>query len=191
MEVDVIKFISKFVELTDEEAGIIAEFDLIRKFKQHTVLLHEGVVSNECFLVLEGCLRSFYLIDGEEKTTEFFTENQIAMPVSYHTKSPSEYFISCLEDSIVCVGTIEKTQELLRKLPKLQTIGHALNGEQAVQNKMTFDRYKTLPPEVRYLKLLEERPALCNRVSQYHIASYLGIKPETLSRIRKRIMTQK
>lgn len=188
MENDIINFISKFVALTKEEINTIAEFDLIKKFRRNTVLLQEGAVSNECFLVLEGCIRSYFLIDGEEKTTEFFTESQIAMPISYYTKSPSEYFISCLEESIVCVGTMEKTNNLLKKIPKLEVIGHVLNSQQVVQHKVESDNFKTQLPEKRYLSLLESRPDLCNRVPQYYLASYLGIKPETLSRIRKRIM---
>ena len=187
MENDILKFISKFVRLTDEEAGFLLELDLIRKFSKGTVLLEAGAVSNHCFLVLEGCLRSYYLIDGEEKTTAFFTENQVATPVSYTTRTPSEYFLSCLEDCILCVGNIEKTNALLKKIPRLESIGHILNGELVIQNQLEFDSYKTLTPEKRYLKLLESRPDLCSRVPQYHLASYLGIKPETLSRIRKRL----
>ena len=88
---------------------------------------------------------------------------------------------------MVCVGNIEKTNALLKKIPRLESIGHILNGELVIQNQLEFDSYKTLTPEKRYLKLLESRPDLCNRVPQYHLASYLGIKPETLSRIRKRL----
>jgi CRP-like cAMP-binding protein len=189
MENEIIKFISKFVKLTDEEADVLLGLDLIRKFDKGTVLLEAGAISNECFLVLEGCIRSYFLIDGEEKTTAFFTENQVATPVSYYTRTTSEYFLSCLEDSILCVGTIEKTTSLLKKIPRLESIGHILNGELVIQNQVEFDSYKTLSPEKRYLKLLESRPDLCNRVPQYHLASYLGIKPETLSRIRKRLVT--
>lgn len=189
MENEIIKFISKFITLTDEEADIIIALDVIRKFKKGTVLLEEGAICNECFLVLDGCIRSYYLVEGEEKTTAFFTENQIATPISYHTRTPSGYFLSCLEDSILCVGNIEKTKSLLTKIPRLESIGHILNGELVIENQVEFDSFKTLSAEKRYLKLLESRPDLCNRVPQYHLASYLGIKPETLSRIRKRLVS--
>ena len=189
MENEIIKFISKFITLTEEEADIITELDLIRKFRKGTVLLQAGAMSNECFLVLEGCIRSYYLVEGEEKTTAFFTEDQIATPVSYHTRTPSEYYLSCLEDCMLCVGTIEKTKSLVEKIPRLESIGHILNGALVIENQVEFDNYKTLTPEKRYLKLLESRPDLCNRVPQYHLASYLGIKPETLSRIRRRLVS--
>jgi CRP-like cAMP-binding protein len=190
MENEAIKYITKYIDLTPEEIDTVIEFDLIKKFKKDTILLEEGAICNACFLVLEGCIRSYYLINGEEKTTDFYLENQISMPVSYHTQVPSEYFISCLEDSIICVGSMEITKELLKKIPKLEAIGHHLNSDQALTNKIAYDTYKTQTPEQRYSDLQKNRPELIMRVSQYHIASYLGIKPETLSRIRKRIITR-
>ena len=188
MENNFIEFLSQYITLTEDEKKIIEELNLIRKYKKGTVLLKEGMISNECYWVLKGCLRSYYVIDGEEKTTAFFTETQIATPVSYAKRTPSEYYISCLEDCMLSVGTIEKTNMLISKIPKVKIIGNILNGELLVENQILFDNYMMLTAEKRYLKLLETRPDLCNRVPQYHLASYLGIKPESLSRIRRRLI---
>lgn len=191
MDNEIVKFLSKYITLTEDEIEAIIKLDLIRKYKKGTVLLKEGAISKECFLVLSGCIRSYYLIDGEEKTTAFYVESQLIYSVSYMKGIPSEYYLSCLEDCILCVGTLEKTKELVDKVPKLEALGHIFNSELLVESQVLFDKYKTLSPEQRYLKLLETRPDLCDRVPQYHLASYLGIKPQSLSRIRKRILTNK
>ena len=83
MERDLIDFLSKYTVLSEEDIQIIKDQNLIKEYKKNTILLSEGQVSKECYLVLKGCLRSFYLIDGEEKTTAFYTENQPVTPVSY------------------------------------------------------------------------------------------------------------
>ena len=191
MEKTLIEFISQHINLSEDEIKTICELHLIKRYKKGTFLLRAGEVAKDCYFILQGCIRSYYLIDGEEKNTAFFTENQVATPISYTTGNPSEYYLSCLEDSIVCVGNQKKTNLLLQRIPKLESIGHILNGERVIENQLLFDTYKTLIPEKRYLKLLETRPDLCNRVPQYHLASYLGIKPESLSRIRKRMVTNK
>jgi CRP-like cAMP-binding protein len=191
MENELIKFLSKYIDLSEGEIETVIELNLIRKYNKGALLLHAGEVSQECYFVLEGCLRSYYLIDGEEKTTAFYTESQVATPVSYTTRAESDYYVSCLENCILCVGTPEKSAILVKRIPKLEAIGHVLNSESTIENRILFDNYLTMTPEKRYLNLLETRPDLCNRVPQYHLASYLGIKPESLSRIRKRIVMNK
>lgn len=188
---DIIKYLSKHVNLNEDEINTFLKLNLIRKYKKGSILLKEGEFSKECFLVLSGCIRNYYLINGEEKTTDFFTENQPITPISYTTKTPSEYYISCLEDSVVSVGNPEKSKILLKKIPKFAALSNIINNERLVEKQMIFDDYINLNPEQRYLKLLETRPNLINRIPQYMIASYLGIKPESLSRIRKRLTGKK
>ena len=186
---NIIKFITNYIPLTDEEIDIIRETNLIESYKKNTILLSEGEVAKECYFILQGCIRSYYVIDGEERTTEFYTESQPITPVSYVTKQPSEYYLSCLEDCVVSLGT--RNQILLEKLPKLETLLLKLNGEMLVQNQVSFDNFKNFSPEKRYLDLIETRPELINRVPQYHLATYLGITPVSLSRMRKRLSSGK
>lgn len=185
----ILDFISKYITLTDEEVQIIKDLNLVGNFKKNTNILSEGEVASECYFILKGCIRSYYIIDGEEKTTEFYTEGQPITPISYVTKEPSEYYLSCVEDCAVSLGT--KNELLIQKIPKLANLILQLNTELLVQNQISFDTFKNLSPEQRYLKLLETRPDLINRVPQYHLATYLGITPVSLSRMRKRISTVK
>lgn len=101
MEKGIISYLSKHISLTDVEVSAINDLNLIRKFSKGTLLLKEGETSEVCYLVLEGCVRSYFLIDGEEKTTEFYTENQPMTPVSYIQQQPSEYYLSCVGKSVV------------------------------------------------------------------------------------------
>ncbi|PTX18510.1 CRP-like cAMP-binding protein [Pontibacter mucosus] len=187
MENEIIDFITSYIPLSGEEVSIIKEQNLIKSYNKGEVLLSEGEFSKECYFILKGCIRSYYLMDGEERTTEFYTENQSIRPVSYLTNQPSEYYLSCLEDCVVAVGSTERNKRLIERLPKLASLIMQMDSELLVQHQVSFDQFKHLNPEMRYLKLLETRADLFDRVPLYHIATYLGITAVSLSRMRKRI----
>ena len=187
----IIEFLSKYIDLTKEEIDIISKQNLIQSFKKGTILLSEGEIASECYFILQGCIFSYYLIEGEVKVTEFYTEKQPITPVSYTTKKPSEYYLECLEDCIISIGTPESSAELMRKVPRLAAMGNTFLEEQIANKQMKYDDFIKLSPEERYQNLQKNSPDLLNRIPQYLIASYLGIKPESLSRIRKRILNNK
>lgn len=190
MENELFKFIAQYIEITDKEKQVITELDLFKTFKKGDVLLKKGDLSNESYFVLKGCLRSYYIIDGEEKTTEFYTESEGVAPQSVLSKSPSDYYISCVEDCILSVSTSEMESEIFEKFPRFETMCRILSEELLAKNQTSLANFKNLTPEQRYLHLIEARPDLVQRVPQYQLASYLGIKAESLSRIRQRL-TQK
>lgn len=187
----IIQFITSYIELTPQEIDIVNEQNQIKSFKKGTVLLAEGAYAKECYFILKGCVRSYYLIDGEERTTEFYTESQGINPVSYLTKQPSEYYLACEEDCEVALSSAERSRVLIEKVPKLESLIMQMSSQLLVQNQVSFDSFKNLSPEMRYLKLLETRPDLFNRVPLQHIATYLGITPVSLSRMRKRITVKR
>ena len=183
----IVDFLSQYIELTKEEIDILSNQSFIQSFKKGTILLSKGKIAKECFFILQGCVSSYYLVDGEVKVTEFFTEQQPITPVSYTTKKPSEYYLECLEDCIISIGTPESSAELLSKLPRLAALGSSIMEDQLANQRMKYDEFIKLSPEARYQNLQKTSPDLLNRIPQYLIASYLGIKPESLSRIRKRL----
>ncbi|MBT31402.1 MAG: cyclic nucleotide-binding protein [Thalassobius sp.] len=191
MENAAIKFISQFITLSKEEEEILLKLNLVKEFKKGTILLREGEMAKNCYLVLKGCIRSYYLVDGEEKIAEFYTEHQPVTPVSYTTQNPSEYYLETLEDCILSLGTPASTEELIKQFPRIETVSLLISNQLLVNSQVSFDNYRNLSPEQRYFKLLETRPDLCNRVPQYMLASYLGIQPQSLSRIRRRIKENK
>lgn len=183
-------FISKYVSLTDEEQNAILSLDLFRSFKKGTILLKEGQKSKDSYFVLKGCIRTYYVLDGEEKTTAFYTEMEALTPPCVISKMPSEYYISCLEDTILTVSNADMEAAINSKFPKFETLCRVLSEESLAKQQIDFDAFKTSSPEQRYLNLLQKRPDLIQRVPLYQLASYLGIKPESLSRVRAR-MTEK
>jgi len=184
-------FISKYISLTEDEKKVLLSLNLFRSVKKGTILLKEGQKSQDEYFVLKGCLRKYYIIDGEEKTTAFFTEMEVLTPHCVKNNAPSEYFASCVEDSILTVTTPDIGVEVNAKFPKFQIMCGALSEELLAKQQINFDEFKTSSPEQRYLNLLQKRPDLIQRVPQHQLASFLGIKPQSLSRLRARILEKK
>ena len=184
-------FISKYISLTEDEKNALLSLDLFRSFKKGTTLLKEGQKSQDEYFVLKGCIRKYYIIDGEEKTTAFFTEMEGLTPHCVKNNAPSEYFISCVEDTILTVANPDMGVEINIKFPKFEIMCRILSEELLAKQQINFDEFKTSSPEQRYLNLLKNRPDLIQRVPQQQLASYLGIKPQSLSRLRARILEKK
>lgn len=188
MEKEILTYLSKYIPITEELDEELSKVEFIKTYKKGTVLLKEGNYSNECYFIIKGCIRSYYIKDGEERTTEFFTEEQAVTPSAYGTGTPSGYYLECLEDTIAGVGNPQLEAEMSQKFPKLESLNRALGEVIMAKYQDTLAEFKLSSPEERYLALLDKRPDLIQRVPQHQIASYLGIKPESLSRIRKRTM---
>lgn len=181
-------FISKYVTLTEEEQNAIVSLDIFHSVKKGTTLLKEGQLSRDSYFVLKGCIRVYYVFDGREITTAFYTEMDALTPPCVISKTPSEYYISCSEDTILTITNPDIVVEVNNKFPKFEIMCRLLSEELLAKQQIDFDEFKTSSPEKRYLNLLEKRPDLVQRVPQHQLASYLGIKPESLSRLRARIL---
>lgn len=180
-------FMSKYVTLNEEEKNAIIALDIFHSIKKGTILLKEGQRSKESYFVIQGCIRSYYILDGEEKTTAFYTEMEILTPHFVINQTPSEYYISCVEDSILTISNSDMEVEVNQRFPKFETLCRKLSEERLAKQQIDFDEFKTSSPEQRYLSLMQKRPDLLQRVPQHQLASYLGIKPQSLSRLRARI----
>ncbi len=181
-------FISKYITLTEDEMNEIISFDIFHSVKRGTILLKEGQNSQDEYFVLKGCIRKYYIIDGDEKTTAFFTEMEGLTPHCAINNNPSEYFVSCLEDTILTIANKDLGVELFTKFPKFEIMCRIYSEELVAKQQIDFDEFKTSSPEQRYLNLLQKRPDLIQRIPQHQLASFLGVKPQSLSRLRARIV---
>ncbi|MGK6353397.1 Crp/Fnr family transcriptional regulator [Parapedobacter sp. DT-150] len=188
MRNELVAFLSQFHSLTGGEMVTIASLMTVREVDGGTVLVREGEICNACYFVLKGCLRQYVVIDGVERTTRFFTENEAAVLfTSYTNRIPSDSYLSSVEHAVLLIGDPETDAELYRAFPKLEGITRTMMERDLGKTQDALSRFITSSPEERYLDLLENRPDLLQRVPQHQLASYIGVTPESLSRIRKRI----
>lgn len=179
---------SQFTTLTAEEALSIKESFPMKTYTKGTFLLKEGQIAVDAFHLISGCIRKYQIVDGEERTLEIYTENQtVADFNSLANGFPTKHFFVCMENATVAVVNSTKEQELYKKHPRFETFCRTGMEQMMGVQQDIMAELMVLGPKERYLKLLEERPDLMQRVPQYHLASYLGIKPESLSRIRKQL----
>lgn len=184
-----IQFLSKFKELTENQVQELALSMTVIEIKKNSTIVKEGQLCNLCYFVLKGCLRQYVIQDGIEKTISIYTENQSVNFYSYQGEhQKSECYLTSIEDSVLLIGSPEKDQDLYSKFPILTEITRKMIEADFGKTQNTLAKIITSSPEQRYLNLIAERPELLQRVPQHIIASYLGITPESLSRIRKRIV---
>lgn len=184
----ILDFLARYVDISKEDPRQLLDDIPYGEFEKGTYLLREGQVPKACYFVLKGLVRQYELVDGEEKTTFFYTEeNAIVEFESSSAQTPTRMNWVCEEDCLLVIGWLDKIEDAYERNPKLETMSRLFMGEDVAKYKELATSFITLKPEERYRLLMEKRPDLLNRVPQYHLASYLGIKPETLSRIRKRM----
>lgn len=185
------KFISNLDTFDQNEINAIVENTNLEFFKKGTVFLREGDICNKCYFVLSGCVRQYQIAEGTEKTTAFFTEEQAAVLYSsYMNREPSKHYLSCVEDCILITGTREEEQKLHKDYPKLEFLTHTLMLRDYSKIQERLSSFINHSPEERCQILMKNQPSLINRVPLHQLASYIGVTPESFSRIRKRILVK-
>jgi len=183
-----ITYFSKFHPLTEEEKDIIRNGTETSAIKKGAILLEEGAIPVDNYFIIEGCIRQYYLKDGEENTSNFFTEEEWILPfTSVENNGKSKYYLKCVEDSNLVIANDKQGNSFLEEFPKFGKISQQILEREIVRQQNELAKYINHTPEQRYIDLQKNRPDLINRVPQYQIASYIGVKPESLSRIRKRV----
>ncbi|GLR19914.1 Crp/Fnr family transcriptional regulator [Portibacter lacus] len=179
--------ISKFPILTKEEITLIVDKTVVKEFKKGEILLREGQIPKNCYMVVEGCIREYLLKDGDEKSIGFYTETETINPPSKED-IPSKHYLECAEDCLLTISGKTFEEELRLLMPRLDDVFQNFAIRKLIQAKEEWSQFISSSPEERYLNLLNTKPDLFNRVPNHQIASYLGMKPQSLSRIRKRII---
>ncbi len=188
-ELEKINIFRQFTDFNDSELEIIMPYFEQKKFKKKSILLNIGKVSNEVFYLINGCIRLYCEKDGEELSTYFFTENMFAGSYdSFLSRKLSKVAIETLEDCEVLVLSHQSQEKLYEIFPKMNEFIRKAIEQRFVILHDLFISYLINSPEERYLTLIKDRPELLQRVPQHQIASFLGITPVSLSRIRNRVL---
>ncbi|MFD3449778.1 Crp/Fnr family transcriptional regulator [Microbacteriaceae bacterium 4G12] len=189
MEKILMKYMDKFSTLNKEEQQTIVEDVQIEEYKKGTILLRQGDVPIHCYFVLKGCVRQHFIDEaGKEVTSNFYTEEQAISNFNHHKQDKSSaYSLTCLEDCILVIGDLDKIKDMFNKYSQLESMTRRMIEHNFGEVQDELASFIASTPEERYKALLRKRPYLVDRVPQHQLASYLGITPESLSRIKKRI----
>lgn len=160
------QFMESKMQLSESEMLEIIDHILVNTYKKGTVLLKQGDISDKCFFVLKGCVRQYaFGDDGKETTYNFFTEGQsVVLFKSYKQRVPSDYFLSCIEDSTLIVGSLDSEERMYDQFPELKNITRVIMEQNFGQAQEDAAMLMGADPEERYLRLLEKRPELIKRV---------------------------
>jgi CRP-like cAMP-binding protein len=188
-----LRYLSRFTSLNEEEQQAIVDEIVMEEFAKGTVLLRQGEVPTKCYFVLKGCVRQYFVNEmGKEVTSNFYTEEQAISNFNRHKlDQSSDYSLMCLEDSVLVVGDLDTEQDMYKKHTQLESMTRKMIEANFGEVQDEFATFIASTPEERYNQLLLKRPHLVNRVPQHQLASYLGITPESLSRIKKRVCKDK
>ncbi|NME06677.1 Crp/Fnr family transcriptional regulator [Psychrobacillus sp. BL-248-WT-3] len=185
-----LKYMSDFTLISEDEQRAISESLRIDEYKKGQYLLRQGELSAiKCYFVLIGCVRQFFIDEsGKEVTSNFFIEEQAIPIINEKTQGDlSKYSLVCVEDCRLVVGDIDSENTMLNKYPQLEIMIRKMMEINVGEIQDQFGEFIGSSPEERYESILRKRPELIERVPQHQLASYLGITPESLSRIKKRI----
>lgn len=189
---ELFKAINRKISLTEDELDLLKAYFIPKKLRKRQYLLQEGDVCKYTAFVEKGILRSYTLDEkGYEHIVQFAPEGWwIGDSYSILTGEPAVYNIDVLEDSELLLISNSSMEQMLEKVPKMERYFRLLMQHNMVALQRRLVASLSLTSEEKYTRLVNAYPDIIQRVPQHMIASYLGITPETLSRIRKQLMNK-
>ncbi|MCW3463047.1 Crp/Fnr family transcriptional regulator [Chitinophaga nivalis] len=191
MHTALIRAIENIIPLTAAEQTFIAGLFVPKKFKKGAFFLQEGQVCKTVGFITKGLLRYYTISDtGEEQTYEFGKENEFTCNYeSFLDHSASSKNIQCIEACEILTISYDHLQLLYEQVKEGQKFGRLICEYLYVNAIRKITSLYTDAPEQRYLHFVAHYPDLQQRIPQYHLSSFVGVKPPSLSRIRKRLAT--
>lgn len=184
---NVADFLSSYVSFSHNELNDILAYFTKEEVSKNFKLINQGQICKKIYFIEKGMGRSYYLKDDGKEVTQWFFGQGVFMSSadSFFKQTPSYYYLEILEDSILYSISFEEVNQLLKKYPKMETFIRLLTIDMLakVVNKLNAIQFQTA--RERYDYMISEFPGISHRVNLGHIASYLGMTQETLSRIRK------
>lgn len=177
--------------LNEKDCTLFEPFLKTKHFKRKDLFLTPGQTCSEIGFINKGCFRTYYLSDGKEINTQFVFENEFVTDYdSFLQGKPSKYFIQVLEDAEIVTFNLSALENAYNQSQNWERFGRMMAEQSYKLTTQRVESFLFLDGEQRYLDLLENQPRLLARIPLYHIASYLGLERESLSRLRKKIATK-
>jgi CRP-like cAMP-binding protein len=183
--------LQKLSEINDKDWKAIKEKLQAKTFKKGDVFINEGQVCKQLGFLVSGIARVYYLANGKEVTSYFNIENRnplVCAFTSFLSQKPSFEVVHFIEDTQLLLLTYKQLQELYTQNPNIQKLGRIMAEHNYVLSMERIYSLQHAPAIDRYKHLLTIYPGLTNLVPHHYIASYLGITPESFSRIRKELV---
>ena len=181
------RYISKYVVLSEKEAQEISDKFTSKIIKKNDFLLRQGETCKDIVIVEKGCLRLYYLKDDVEVSVWFaFKESSAIEIYSFISENPSNYFIQAIEDSEILLLSKKELNKLYKQIPKTQEMMKNFWEDVILNLIYRFTSLQKDSAEERYLELLN-KPDYLASIPQKYLASFIGITPTSLSRIRRKI----
>ena len=179
--------ISKVIGIENEEFRHFSDHLQVAKLAKHEYWEEIGQRRFYMGFINRGALRQFCIKDGVEFIEYLYIENDFAGNYICHMrKSAANSFTQAIEDTELLVMPFAMLEELMKTIPQVRIFSKYVADQKLFALEARNASLLRENPEERYLALMRDQPWLLQRIPQYYIAQYLGIKPESLSRIRKR-----
>ena len=184
--------IQNLITLSPAEIDIVTSLFKEKTYNKGDFFLAEGQICKQIGFVTKGLLRYYINDDGEDKTYDFAQENNFVCNYeSFIPQIPSTKIIQALEDCEILQISHDDLQLFYKSIRQAERFGRLVIEHVFIQTLQDLSSFYVDKPEYRYGRFIEKHPDLLQRISQYHIASYVGVKPQSLSRIRKRLSNEK
>jgi len=186
MLIDAVRnFVSRFVNLNDEEFSLFSQTLEFREFEKRKPLIREGEIENYLNFIVSGLARKFFYRNKEEMVTQIAKENEvISVYSSFLSGTPSTYVIETIEPTTFVSISKQNVENLYISNPKMERLGRLIVTQQFLNKESwEYDRMR-LNSHERFIHFIKENPDLLQIVPQKYLASYLNIKPETFSRLK-------
>lgn len=182
-------YITDVIQMDDSTFNSALDYFTIKHIKKGDYVLREGQVCDRIIYINKGLLRTFHIKNGNEVNTCFCMENSITSSLeSFVNQTISKEYIQTIEDTSIVSLSYKNLMKLYQLNPKWESLSRLLTEKECARLSERIDTLSFETAKEKYLHLLKKQPEIIQRVAIQHIASYIGVSRETLSRIRSKIL---